>query len=331
MARLDSSSLKKVTVYVGEKNYYERQQLRDMFLAQGIKAVVCHATVEALKAMLLENPPDMLVLSDDFDPAVFDLVKEIRHHKVGDNPFMLITMMVEASRRRALTAAIKAGVDDIVIKPLSAERVRERLNLITFHRPAFVATASYVGPERRNDPQPAEVKRIPVLNTLLEKVNGRDFNKDSLKEAIEKSMEQVLQAQLDSQSSQLGELCARLVHAYDSKSVSTNVQDDLLMLSNVLLEASEVAARLRDAQLVALCKSLSDSIVKLADHYDEPSTKELDLLRKITAAFQMAMDAKNRPPGEIAIPGEGGDEAPSQLPLDEDDGLDLSLYARASS
>ena len=288
MARLDGNSLRKVTVYVGEKNYYERQQLRDMFMAQGIKAVTCHATVEALKGMLLDSPPDMLVLSDDFDAGVWDVIREIRRQKIGDNPFMLITVLVNPLRRDALAMAIKSGVDDIVIKPVTAERVRERIGLITFHRPPFIAYGEYVGPERRSQPQPERVRRIPVLNTLLEKVNGRDFNKDSLREAIDKSLERVLQAQLDSQSSQLGELCDRLVQAYDSKAVTTDVQNDLIMLSNVLMEASEVAARLKDAQLVALCKSLSDNIVQMADHYDTPSEKELDLLRKIAMAFQMA-------------------------------------------
>jgi DNA-binding response OmpR family regulator len=205
MARLDRESLRKVTVYVGEKNYYERQQTRDMFLAQGVKSVIVHATAASLRTLLLENPPDMLVMSDDFDPAVFELIREIRHQKIGENPFMLITLTVAPGRREALTQAIKAGVDDIVIKPLTAERVRERMSLVAFHRQPFVAHGEYIGPDRQSEDRPQRVKRITVLNTLLEKVNGRDFDKESLKAAIEKSQEQVLQAQLDSQSSRLGE------------------------------------------------------------------------------------------------------------------------------
>jgi response regulator RpfG family c-di-GMP phosphodiesterase len=315
MARLDSNTLKKVTVHIGEKNYYERQQLKDMFIAQGIKGVVCHSSIDALRKVLLDTPPDLLILSDDFDPSIFEAVKEIRHQKLGENPFMLITVLVNPNRRDSLTLAIKAGVDDIVIKPVTPDKIRERLGLVAFHRPPFVSYGEYVGPERRSEQQPARVKRIPVLNTLLEKVNGRDFDKESLKDAITKSLDKVLQAQLDSQSSQLGELCERLVHAYDGNRVTPEVQDDLLTLSGVLQEASLVAARLRDTQLVAICRSLSDNIVKLADHYDTPSTKEIDLLRKVTAAFQMAM-------GAGAGPSEGAAEDPAAS-----DTPDLSNYA----
>jgi DNA-binding response OmpR family regulator len=294
MARLDRDSLRKVTVYIGEKNYYERQQLRDMFVAQGVKTVACHATVQSLRDVLLENPPDVLVLADDFDPAVFDLIREIRHQKIGENPFMLITVLVGPGRREALTHAIKSGVDDIVIKPLTPERVRERMSLVAFHRQPFIAHGEYIGPDRRTANRPASAKRIAVLNTLLEKVNGRDFDKESLKSAIDRSVEQVLQAQLDSQSSHLGELCGRLVHAYDHQDVGDDVQNDLMALANVLQDAAAVATRLREKQLSDLCMSLSDNVAKMANHYAEPLAQELDLLRKITTAFQMAMDAGQR-------------------------------------
>jgi DNA-binding response OmpR family regulator len=292
MARLDRDSLRKVTVHIGEKNYYERQQLRDMFVAQGVKAVVCHPTAQALRAVLLEAPPDMLVLGDDFDAGVFDLVREIRHQKIGENPFMLITVLVGPGRRDALTAAIKAGVDDIVIKPLTPERVRERMSLVAFHRKPFVAHGGYIGPDRQSQDRPANLKRIAVLNTLLEKVNGKEFDKESLKSAIDRSLEQVLQAQLDSQSSHLGELCERLVHAYDRKDINNQVQSDLMALSGVLSDAAAVAQRLKEAQLATLCMSLSDNVAKMSDHYAEPMDRELDLLKKITAAFQMAMDGQ---------------------------------------
>jgi len=292
MARLDRDSLRNVTVHIGEKNYYERQQLRDMFVAQGVKAVVCHPTAQALRAVLLDMPPDMLVVGDDFDSSVFDLIREIRHQKIGENPFMLITVLVTPGRRDALTAAIKAGVDDIVIKPLTPERVRERMSLVAFHRKPFVAHGGYIGPDRQTEDQPNNLKRISVLNTLLEKVNGKDFDKDSLKTAIDRSLEQVLQAQLDSQSSHLGELCSRLVHAYDRKRVDEGVQSDLMTLASVLGDAGDVAQRLKDTQLSGLCMSLADSVAKMADHYAEPMARELDLLKKITAAFQMAMDGQ---------------------------------------
>jgi DNA-binding response OmpR family regulator len=292
MPRLDAATLKKATVYVGEKNFTTRQQLRELFTAQGLKQVVLHSTLQALRDMVAQVPPDLLVLSDDFDPGVYDLVRAIRFQQVGDNPFMLISMLVHPARRDSLERSIEAGVDDIIIKPVTAERVQERLKLVTFHRRPFIATDGYMGPERKTeDTSSRSVRRIPVVNTLLEKVHGREMDKYALKAAVEGSLQKVLQAQLDSQSFRLGEVCERLVNAYETGNITDDVQADLFMLSDVLRDAARVADRLKDTQLSGLCISLGDNVGTIADHYAEPTDKEIDLIRKVTMAFKMAMTA----------------------------------------
>ncbi len=289
MAILDRENLKKATVYIGETNYYERNKLRDMFLAQGLKQVVCHANIESLRGLITEVPPDLLVLADNFDPGIFNLVRDIRFQRVSDNPFMLISMLVSPTRREALDMAIEAGVDDIIIKPVSPERVQERLKLVTFHRRPFIAVDGYVGPERKTEERPSGVRRFPVVNTLLEKVSGREMDKFALKAAVEGSLQKVLQAQLDSQSFRLGEVCERLVQAYDTRMIGDEVQSDLLTLADVLRDAAGVADKLKDTQLSQLCSSLAANVDGIADHYEEPSSGEIDLIRKITQAFKMAM------------------------------------------
>ena len=290
MPRLDHENLKKATVYIGEKNYYERQELRELFLAQGLKQVVCHANLDGLRDLIVELPPDLVIISDDFDKDIYQLVKDIRFQKIGDNPFMLISMVVNPNNGAALNRAIEAGVDDIIIKPVSAERIQERLRLVTFHRRPFIATDGYVGPERKGeDPRPVGVRRIPVVNTLLEKVNGREMDKYALKAAVEGSLERVLQAQLDSQSFRLGEVCERLVQAYDSGSITDDVQTDLMTLADVLREASVVAQKLKDGDLSGLCTSLAGNVDQIATRYLNTSENDVDLIRKITTAFKMAM------------------------------------------
>jgi DNA-binding response OmpR family regulator len=300
MPRLDAATLKKATVYIGDKNFAARQQLRELFMAQGLKQVVLHSTIGALRDMVGQIPPDLLVLSDDFDPEVYNLVRGIRFQQVGENPFMLISMLVHPTRRDSLERAIEAGVDDIIIKPVTAERVQERLKLVTFHRRPFIATDGYMGPERKNEETSSRtVRRIPVINTLLEKVHGREMDKYALKAAVEGSLQKVLQAQLDSQSFRLGEVCERLVGAYDTGNITSDVQSDLLMLADVLRDASRVADRLKDTQLSGLCVTLGDNVNTIADHYAEPTDKEIDLIRKVTMAFKMAMTAPT--PGELEV------------------------------
>lgn len=186
---------------------------------------------------------------------------------------------------------MKSGVDDIVVKPLTPDRIRDRLRLVTFHRQPFVVTDNYLGPHRKNMELQGRVRRIPVLNTILEKVNGREFDKNALRQAVQGSLQEVLQAQLDRQSFRLGEVCTRVVKAYENNEVTEEVQNDLTMLADVLQHASDVAVRLRDKGLGEICTRLSENVRGIADHYDDPTSTEIDLIRKVTAAFKSAMQA----------------------------------------
>ena len=291
MNRLGHENLRKATVYIGAKNYYERQAMRDLFLAQGLKNVTCHASLESLHKLIVELPPDLLVVSDDFDNDIYRLVKDIRFQKIGDNPFMLISIIIGPHHGEALDRAIEAGVDDIIIKPVSAERVQERLRLVTFHRRPFIATDGYVGPERKNeDAPPTDVHRVPVVNTLLETVNGRELDKRALKAAVEGSLEKVLQAQLDTHRFRLGEMCERLVQAYETNEVTDDVQTDLMRLADALREASMVIEKLQDLNLSGLCTSLASNVEQIASRYLNTTESDIGLIRKITMAFKMAIE-----------------------------------------
>lgn len=269
-----------------------RQSIRDMFQTEGIKNVSTHATAESLRNLMSEIPPDMLVLSDDFDSSVFDMVKEVRHNQLGDNPFVLITVLVDPKHRDALQKAVQSGVDDIVVKPLQSTMVHERLRLVAFHRKPFIATDDYVGPERKGaTPAHFSVRRVEVLNTLREKAYGRTFDQFELKEAIEESVNKVLEAQLNTHSYKLGQVCDLVLEAYETNEITPEVEAELSVLSNVLREAALVAARLKDSNLQGLCLSLAETISELERHYTEPADSDLDLLRKLAQAFRMAVDS----------------------------------------
>ena len=292
MNRLGHENLRKATVYIGAKNYYERQAMRDLFLAQGLKNVTCHASLESLHKLIVELPPDLLVVSDDFDNDIYQLVKDIRFQKIGDNPFMLISIIIGPHHGEALDRAIEAGVDDIIIKPVSAERVQERLRLVTFHRRPFIATDGYVGPERKNEEAPpTDVHRVPVVNTLLETVNGRELDKRALQAAVEGSLEKVLQAQLDTHRFRLGEMCERLVQAYETNEVTDDVHKDLMRLADALREASMVIEKLQDLNLSGLCTSLASNVEQIASRYLNTTESDIGLIRKITMAFKMAIES----------------------------------------
>lgn len=295
MSQLDRANLSTITVYVGEKDYHQRQQLREMFMAEGIKNISTHANVETLRSLMLEVPPDLLVLSDDFAEDVFELVKEVRFNKLGENPFCIISLLIGQRNTANIEKAIEVGADDIVIKPVDSKKVHERLRLTTFFRQPFVATADYVGPDRKSgtDRHPG-ARRVEVLNTMQEKANGRTFEQWELKEAVGESLAKVVEAQLSSQSMKMGALCDIILETYRGGFITVEVQGHFSTLSGILKEAATMANHIKDQSIESLCLSLADNVSSMEANYENLDEGEVDLIDKLSQAFRMAIDSASQ-------------------------------------
>ncbi len=292
MPQLDRTNLASITVFVGERDYHLRQQLRELFMAEGIKNVSTHSDVSSLRSLMADVPPDLLVLSDNFDPDVFDLIRQIRFNQLGHNPFVIITMLIGPRGGANAAKAIQAGADDVVIKPLDSQKIHERLHLIAYYRQPFVATSDYVGPDRKGDkPMQPGATRVHVLNTIREKADGKTFELGELQEAVKASQNKVVEAQLASQSMKMGALCDLILDAYNNEEVTEDVLDNLTLLTGILREAGSMARQLHDKSLQELCKSLAENVSAMERHYDELSEADLGLIQKLSQAFRMAIDS----------------------------------------
>ncbi len=292
MYHLDRAHLGEITVYVGEKDYHDRQKLRDMLVAEGIKNVSTHSSMDSLQPLMQEVPPDLLLLSDTLDPNVFEMAKEVRFNKLGHNPFIIISLLISPNQPGNIKKAIEAGADDIIIRPLQPNKIYDRLRMITYYRQPFVATSDYIGPERKDQSfNHPGARRVNVLNTIFEKVSGRTFNEWELKEAIKESLGDVVEAQLASQSMKMGLICDNILDAYNSGLVTSDVADMLEGLASILKEAETMAASVKDASLQELCGSLAKNVLAMHSHYESATQEELNLIDKLAQAFRMAIDS----------------------------------------
>ena len=184
----------KVVAFVGDPDEQSRRELRQILNHAGIKQVSSHANLANLSTLMSvgQVSPDLVMLADDLDPKVFEFIRDIRHNRIGTNPFVVIITMVPPDHTESVKRAMAAGTDDIIVKPAKEEHLLQRLKRVIVNREAFIATADYVGPDRRGKNRPTAIRRIGVLNTLLEKANGQDLSASAVSEAVAESMNDVL-------------------------------------------------------------------------------------------------------------------------------------------
>lgn len=289
MKKFDKDKLAELDIYLGEPNEQVREGLRAMLRAEGLRRTRTFARIDDLMNAMKERSPDLLVVTDDIDPNIFQIVKDIRHHRIGRNPFIIISFMVNPEEDRSIKKAILAGADDVLIKPVAPGPMLDRVAQLGTKRLPFIATTDYVGPERRRQTdRPSKIRQLKVVNTLQAKLEGKRVTPVDLSRSVEHCMSDVMAAKLDSHGLRLGYVCNLILKAYDEKKITKEVEENLLVLVGVLEDASKTAKGIGEVELSAICVDLARQVEEMAEKYEEPADSDIALIRKLTKAFELA-------------------------------------------
>ncbi len=294
LKNFDKNALNDVEIYIGDPNEQVRESMRSMTRAEGLRRARTFGRIDDLISAYKEITPDLLVVSDDIAPNIFEILRDIRQYRLGRNPFVMITMLVTADKDIHAKKAILAGCDDVMIKPVSPGRMLERVNHFTFNRLPFIATTDYLGPERRRaSDRPSAIKQLTVVNSLRVKAEGKRISQAELGRAVEGCMAQVQASRLDSHGLKLGYFCNLILKAYEENKVDKEVEERLLILVGVLEDASRTAKAIGEPDLAGLCVQLARQVEEMAERYQNPTESEVSTLRKLTKAFELAKQASS--------------------------------------
>ena len=104
---------------------------------------------EALEA-LRTWPADLAIVDFRMEPMDgVDFTRLVRNAADSRNPFLPIIMMTGFADRPRVEEARDSGVTELIVKPVTARAIIDRLNAVVFRPRPFVRTADYFGPRRR--------------------------------------------------------------------------------------------------------------------------------------------------------------------------------------
>lgn len=144
-----------ISILIVDDNQHMRGILKELLRAAGVTDIKeASDPVEAfeyLKASLID-----LLLVDLAMPLIdgVEFTKMIRTSEDSPNPFLPIIMITGHSERSRVNAARDAGVNEFLVKPVTARSLMERLTLIVNKPRNFVKSKAYFGPDRRRRPDP---------------------------------------------------------------------------------------------------------------------------------------------------------------------------------
>ena len=147
-------ALEGLVVLVADSNPYLRRLTRMMLMNLGVKSIYESADgVAALDAIRAVNPDVMIV---DWDMPVLDgreVMRIVRSPGVFPRANLPIIMLTDIGLQSRVTAAIRLGVHEFLVKPISPKTLQQRLiGIILNPRPMVRAGKIYIPmPRRRAD------------------------------------------------------------------------------------------------------------------------------------------------------------------------------------
>ena len=142
--------LESVRVLIVDDQDFIRSLLRHILGVLGCKQISDAADGRTAWEIMLDNPPDLLIADWEMQPMDgIELVGKVRNDVNSPDRFMPIIMLTAHSERPRIIAARDSGVNEFVMKPISAKTLFSRLNAVIEHPRRFVRTGEYFGPDRR--------------------------------------------------------------------------------------------------------------------------------------------------------------------------------------
>jgi CheY-like chemotaxis protein len=144
-------------ILVVDDNPYTRKLLRMMLINLGTKSVYEAADGVSALDLVRTADPDVMIL--DWEMPVLSgaqVARIVRSPGVFPKPNLPIIMLTAHGQRTRVTAALKLGINEFLVKPISPKALQDRLlSILMKPRPMVQIGKYYVPQPRRVAAQPA--------------------------------------------------------------------------------------------------------------------------------------------------------------------------------
>ena len=154
---MPSGYLSEVTFLVVDANPFMRSIVRRVLKSFDAKDVrEAEDGADAMSMISMGNfKPDIVITDWVMEPINgIDLCRWLRTGADSPDPYIPIIMMSAHSEQGKVTDARDIGVNEFLVKPISARSILKRIRVIIERPRAFIRTAKYFGPDRRRVDRP---------------------------------------------------------------------------------------------------------------------------------------------------------------------------------
>ena len=174
--------LQEVRFLIVDDNAFMRTIVKRILSALNAKEVrEAEDGADALK-VLQTYGPDIIITDWVMDPIDgIEMVRMIRNNQDSKNPFVPVIMLTAHSEYARIIEARDAGVNEVVVKPVSVKALFSRVQMVIEKPRPYVKVGDYFGPDRRRKQvavgdNEKRVSTLPVDMDTSEELSQDDVN-----------------------------------------------------------------------------------------------------------------------------------------------------------
>jgi two-component system, chemotaxis family, chemotaxis protein CheY len=155
--KAQAAGLSRLQVLLVEDNQHMRTIIKTILVSAGMNANSIRETNDGAEALdcLRQWDADMALIDFNMSPLDgVEFAKLLRNASDSKNRYLPMIMITGHSEKSRVMEARDAGVNEFVVKPLTAKALLSRLNTIIMKPRDFVRCPAYFGPDRRRRETP---------------------------------------------------------------------------------------------------------------------------------------------------------------------------------
>ncbi|MCH7957623.1 MAG: response regulator [Proteobacteria bacterium] len=287
---MENYGFENIRVLVGDPNREVRDGIRGGLYGQGFRYIMVTDRMSMVETAVATNKVDLMICDTELpDGDLYDLVYKIRHHELGDNPFIVVTALITAPTPKTVRKIFDAGCDDLIPKPISTGLLFERVLNLARNRKPFVVTSDYIGPNRRAKPRPGtqQIPEIDVPNPLNVKATD-DTSAEGLQAEIDRVANVLNEQKMERHAYQINYLVERIVPLYQDGTADDSIVQHLDRLLYVSEDISRRLEGTRYHHVGELCQSMVNVVRAVRQAPLSPDRKDIALMPALAQAVKCA-------------------------------------------
>ncbi|MDV7338988.1 response regulator [Terasakiella sp. A23] len=280
-----------VTVVIADPDHKARTIAKQTLIKAGFRKILTGHNLAFVKQSFDVEMPELLIAETNLPDGDFaEFVNDLRHHKIGNNPFLVVSALTSDPTPELVKKVIQAGADDLLSKPFDVPTLMRRVGRLIHQRKPFVVTGDYVGPTRQAKSQKeANAEKFDAPNTL----KARALNEgsvDDVQAMVDAAITNVNTKALESHAEDINELVTIVVPRLATGEIDATAR---LCLDRLRYSSEDANRRLDGTEydhVSELCQTLMGIVNNIRNSGGMPTNKDVALLSPLNKAIQLGFD-----------------------------------------